>query len=196
MNLLLQEIRFFVLISQKNSYFCDKYFSKPKLNSVQMGFRFNSRGFLMPYQKINSSIEEIQDVFVEQQPYSETRRLIFDNYLAYLVDFKRYITPNFTHWLDGSFTSLKPNPNDLDFVSFIDYRIYEAKEDEIFRIVEKYGYLKLDNYISQVFPESHLRHSETLHYMDYWKDLFSSSRRDADTNLQAPRGFIEIIFKS
>jgi hypothetical protein len=91
-----------------------------------MGFSFNSRGFLMPYQKINSTLKEI--------------------------------------------------------------------EEAIFRIVEKYGYLKLDNYISQIFPTNHPRYAETLNYMDYWKDLFSSSRRDRETNLQAPRGFIEIIF--
>jgi hypothetical protein len=161
-----------------------------------MGFTFNSRGFLMPYQKINSTVQEIEDVFVEQQPNSETRRFIFDNYQSYLFDFQQFITPNFTHWLDGSFTSKKLNPNDLDFVAFIDHRIYEQKEEAIFTLVEKYGYLKLDNYISQVFPPNHPRYLETLNYMDYWKDLFSSSRRDPETNLQAPRGFIEIIFKS
>jgi hypothetical protein len=161
-----------------------------------MGFSFNSRGFLMPYQKINSTVKEIEEVFVEQQPNSETRRFIFDNYLLYLSDFKRFITPNFTHWLDGSFTSMKLNPNDLDFVSFIDYRIYEQKEEDIFRLVEKYGYLKLDNYISKIYPEKHPKYAETRHYMEYWKDLFSSSRRDPETNLQAPRGFIEIIFTS
>jgi hypothetical protein len=171
-------------------------FLKPKLKNVHMGFRFNARGFLMPYQKINSSVEEMAEVFVEQQPNSETRRIIFDNYRLYLSDFQRLITPNFTHWLDGSFTSMKLNPNDLDFVAFNDYRIYEQKEDEIFRLVEKYGYTKLDNYISQTYPLGHPKYDEMLHYMDYWKDLFSSSRRDPETNLQAHRGFIEIIFKS
>ena len=101
---------------------------------------------------------------------------------------------HFIYWLDGSFTSKKENPNDLDFVSFIDYRIYEQKEEQIFRIVEKYGYLKLDNYISQIFPLQHLRHEETNHYQQYWTDLFSSSRRDPKTNSQSPRGFIKIIF--
>ncbi len=148
----------------------------------------------MPYQRIVSSVEEIAKVFVEPFPHSETRQVIFENYLGYLDEFQRLITPQFTHWLDGSFMSQKLNPNDLDFVTFIDYTIYEQKEEQIFRIVEKYGYLKLDNYVSQIFPSNHLRYNETNHFKIYWTDLFSSSRRDPETNLQEPRGFIEIIF--
>ncbi len=160
-----------------------------------MGFRFNARGFIMPYQRIVSSVEEIEEVFVTPFPHSETRQVIFDNYLNYIDEFQSLITPQFTHWLDGSFMSKKLNPNDLDFVAFIDYRIYQQKEEQIFRIVEKYGYLKLDNYVSQLFPSNHSRHSETNRYKEYWTDLFSSSRRDPETNLQEPRGFIEIIFE-
>ena len=120
-----------------------------------MSLSFNSRGFIKPYTKIESSVFEIEEVFVGPFPHSETRQLIFDNYLNYLDEFQRLITFNFTHWLDGSFMSKKIDPNDLDFVAFIDYRIYEQKEEQIFRIVEKYGYLKLDNFVSQIFPINH-----------------------------------------
>ncbi len=160
-----------------------------------MRFRFNARGFIMPYKIIESSVEEIEEVFIKPFPDSETRQMIFDNYLSYLDEFQTLITPNFMHWLDGSFMSKKENPNDLDFVSFIDYRIYEQKEEEIFRIVEKYGYLKLDNYVSQIFPVNHPRYNETNHYKQYWTDLFSSSRRDPETNMTIPRGFLEIKFQ-
>ena len=159
-----------------------------------MSLSFNSRGFIKPYTKIESSVFEIEEVFVGPFPHSETRQLIFDNYLNYLDEFQRLITFNFTHWLDGSFMSKKIDPNDLDFVAFIDYRIYEQKEEQIFRIVEKYGYLKLDNFVSQIFPINHPRHAEMEHFQQYWTDLFSSSRRDPETNIQLPRGFIEIIF--
>lgn len=159
-----------------------------------MSFSFNSRGFIKPYRIIESSVAEIEEIFVKPFPDSETRQLIFENYLDYLDDFQRLITRNFTHWLDGSFMSKKLNPNDIDFVSFIDYRVYEQKEEQIFRIVEKYGYMKLDNYISQIFPINHPRHAETEHFKGYWTELFSSSRRDPKTNIQSPRGFIEIIF--
>ena len=160
-----------------------------------MKFKFNARGFIMPYQRIISSVAEINEVFVQPFTESETRKVIFDKYLNYIDEFQRQITPDFTHWLDGSFMSKKRDPNDLDFVAFIDYRIYEQKEAQIFRIVEKYGYLKLDNYVSQLFPTHHPRHAETNHYKGYWTDLFSSSRRDPETNMQEPRGFIEIIFE-
>ena len=159
-----------------------------------MSFSFNSRGFIMPYKKIESSVAEIEEVFVKPFPQSETRQLIFENYLDYLDEFQRLVTPDFTNWLDGSFMSKKLNPNDLDFVAFIDYRVYERKEEQIFRIVEKYGYLKLDNYVSQIFPISHPRHAETEQFKRYWTELFGSSRRDPETNVQLPQGFIEIVF--
>ena len=41
-----------------------------------MRFRFNSRGFIMPYQRIVSSVEEIEEVFVRPFPHSETRQVI------------------------------------------------------------------------------------------------------------------------
>jgi hypothetical protein len=159
-----------------------------------MGFRFNARGFIMPYQKITCSVYEIEEIFVKPYPHSKTRNIIFEHYLNYLNDFQSIITPYFTQWLDGSFVSKKVNPNDFDFVTFIDYQIYKLKEEQIFKIVEKYGYLKLDNYVAPVFPTGHLRYNETINYMSYWTDLFSLSRRDPISNLQEPRGFIEIIF--
>ena len=83
---------------------------------------------ILPYQRIVSSVQEIEEVFVTPFLHSETRQVIFDNYLNYIDEFQRLVTPPFTHWLDGSFMSKKLNPNDLDFVPFIDYRIYQQKK--------------------------------------------------------------------
>jgi hypothetical protein len=47
-----------------------------------MGFRFNSRGFIMPYQRVNSSVDEIRKIFVEPFSHSNTRHEIFENYLS------------------------------------------------------------------------------------------------------------------
>ncbi len=99
-----------------------------------MRFRFNTRGFILPYQRIVSSVEEIEEVFVTPFPDSETRQVIFDHYLNYIDEFQRLVTPQFTHWLDGSFMSQKLNPNDLDFVAFIDYRIYQQKRNRFLEL--------------------------------------------------------------
>ena len=56
------------------------------------------------------------------------------------------------------------------------------------------GYLKLDNYVSQIFPSHHPQHAETEQFKQYWTELFGSSRRDPETNIQLPQGFIEIVF--
>jgi hypothetical protein len=100
---------------------------------------FDERGNLV--ESIELSIETFREIFVDKWlDKTSTRRAIFQNFETYISDFKNLITPNFTMWVDGSFVNAKKdNPNDIDFVSFIDYRVYEAKKALIDKQFSKYG---------------------------------------------------------
>ncbi len=160
-----------------------------------MSLFLDSLGHLYPYEKITSSVAETSDLFVAPYPNSTTRKVIFDVYLAYIREFRRTITTEFTHWLDGSFMSPKLNPKDLDCVVFLDYRIFEQKEDAIFNALWKYRDMELDAFISPIYPIGHSLRANTEEKLDYWTRLFSSSRPDPITKMEVPKGFIEIIFK-
>jgi hypothetical protein len=159
-----------------------------------MRLSFNSRGSLKPYQKIQSTLEQIEEIFVEQMPDSTTRNVIFDNYLDYISEFNELITPNFTHWLDGSFITKKLNPNDLDFVALVNYIDYNHNEQKIKQIIEKYRHLKLDNYVIRFYPEGHPKHEKTIPLLNDWTHLFTHSRPSETSNICAPKGFIEINY--
>jgi hypothetical protein len=161
-----------------------------------MGLSFNARGSLKPYQKIVSSIDEVAEIFVTQMPESDTRALIFNNYLDYVAEFRALVSHNFIHWLDGSFISKKLNPNDLDFVALVNYIDYNHKESEIKEIIEKYRQLKLDNYVVRYYPLGHPKHDKTLPALRDWTHLFTHSRPNDANGICPPKGFVEVNYSS
>jgi hypothetical protein len=80
--------------------------------------QFNQNGNLTPYEAIESTTDELRQEFVLTMPDSESRLRLFETYLEHLNDFKRQITPDFFHLVNGSFVTKKLNPNDLDLVVF------------------------------------------------------------------------------
>ena len=61
----------------------------------------------------------------------DDRRRLFDEYLNYIIFLKQFELGNFFQWIDGSFVSTKSKPNDIDIVTFIDFKIHEKYFKEI-----------------------------------------------------------------
>nr|WP_054864585.1 hypothetical protein [Methanosarcina barkeri] len=68
---------------------------------------------------IESDIKEFQDKFVNAFQSSSTRVKIFKGYLNYCKHLVSFNVP-IIQWFDGSFTSQKNDPNDIDFVTHFD----------------------------------------------------------------------------
>jgi hypothetical protein len=119
---------------------------------------FDQNGFLTPCEKTETSLEVFQQTFVNPFPQESTRHELFVGYLHFLKDFKEQVSPHFTQWIGGSFVTQQASPNDVDFVTLIDFETYEAKErliDTHFRAKaaeEKYG---VDAFTLRVYPENH-----------------------------------------
>ena len=90
--------------------------------------QFDKNGYIVPYETHQTTLDEFQQVFVDAFPESETRQRLFDNYLGWIFDFQRDIFPYFTQWINGSFVTQKLNPNDIDFVTFLEGGIFESME--------------------------------------------------------------------
>jgi hypothetical protein len=157
---------------------------------------FTPEGFLTPFEKINVDLATFERTFVTDFPNSKTRKTLFDNYLRYIDNFSKEITPNFTQWIDGSFVSQKENPNDIDLVTFIEVAIHDEKEhliDEKYISSVTYE-LGLDAYILKIFAESNPRYKDfTLLHLNKWQQRFSFSKK-GQNELIFPKGFIEINF--
>lgn len=60
------------------------------------------------------------------------RRQLYDEWLAYTNRLQALLrVKSLVQWVDGSFVTDKPNPGDLDVVTFLPYTAYEPAEDAL-----------------------------------------------------------------
>jgi hypothetical protein len=103
-------------------------------------------------------------------------------------------------WIDGSFVETKKHrPNDIDFVSFIYYKLYENLLQLIVTRFEKDGAKKfygklLDAYVVPVYPDNHSQIFITKEEELYWLHLFNKTRYNKEGK-RYMKGFIKIIFE-
>lgn len=160
---------------------------------------FDERGHLIESYELNWT--QFQELFVDKwQRDRSTRTNIFDVFEKYVADFKTMITPDFDMWINGSFVTQKDNPQDIDFVSFIDYNVYSKKVKLIDNQFGKYGVKKiygvlLDGYISPIYPQKHEEAFTTRADELYWLNQFSSTKPDRH-HKKYSKGFIKIKFNS
>ena len=117
---------------------------------------FDQRGNLLPYELIQTTLAEIETVFVNALPRSTTRRLIYDAFVNYLTNLQREIKVPIEVWANGSFTTLKPNPDDIDFVIFVDSQVAREHIDIIglFRVKRSLAGSLTDGYfVESVSPD-------------------------------------------
>jgi|CXWL01.1.fsa_nt_gi hypothetical protein len=165
-------------------------------SGIELGF--DLRGNLKPDIKVELTFEEFQVAFLTPFKHVETsRRRIFEDYLNFLEDFKTLVTADFSQWVNGSFISKKQNPNDIDFVTLIDFNVYEAKEELIESQFRRQGakliYPTVDAYVVKYFPELHERHWVTDFDLVYWLDSFGKTQKNR-AGQRFPKGFVEINF--
>lgn len=98
-----------------------------------MALTFNNHGFIIPSRVLTSSIEEFRIEFVDNFPNSRTRQEIFNSFQNYIRDFALEISSTFSILINGSFVTKKQNPNDIDFVLFLDQELFDTSIDLIER---------------------------------------------------------------
>jgi len=159
--------------------------------------QFDENGHLFPYEAQETTLDEFQAIFVDAFPKSETRKRLFDNYLDWIFDFQRDVYAYFTQWLDGSFVTQKMNPNDLDFVTFLDGRVFEIKEKrkELDRFWSFSNEDKgLDAYLlAEVEPE-HPDFADYAHFKNVWAKRYSNGDK-GDHLHKIQKGFIQLVFE-
>ena len=155
---------------------------------------FNHSGLLVPDNKINSTIQELENEFVLKLPTTK-RKEIFDAYIKYNEDFKKVCNLDELHqWVNGSYVTKKNNPGDIDLVTFIDYDIIQklgSKLDD-FKYPNSEIIYGVDAYIVEVYPETHKDRFRYISDKAYWMDRFTKTRRFRGNRLS--KGFLEIKF--
>lgn len=152
---------------------------------------FDENGNL-PQGLIESNLNEFKNRFVNDFNGSTTRNEIFNGYIRFC---NKFISNNIAskQWINGSFTTEKTNPNDLDFVTHLDgVKIDELDVGqqntllEIFDNKKAKSECKCDVYFIIQYPEDlsdlfkHYKNRE-----EYWLKQFGHDRNEY------PKGIVE-----
>jgi hypothetical protein len=154
---------------------------------------FDENGNL-PSGVLNSSIQDFEIHFIVNFKDSSTRPEIFKGYLKY-CDKLLPLNIAFKQWINGSFTTSKINPNDIDFVTYID----ALKLDENLEIQKKISEIcnpeetkkefLCDVYFIPVFPQEIPElYRYTIDRVNYWRKWFGYDRNNNS------KGIIELEF--
>ena len=156
---------------------------------------FDENGYLLPYEGIEISMETLERIFVNEIPGSKTRKRLFNNYLDYTIQFQQKVFPYFEQWVNGSFVTHKPNPRDIDIVTFLDFEVFKLRESHLDQFLsftlEGKG---IDAYIVPVYPVGHSLHGLGERLKAQWLNRFSFAKADNEDRI-LPKGFVKIKFE-
>ena len=140
---------------------------------------FDSHGNPAPYSFVNLSVEECETLFVHNFPTSKTRVPNWSGYIEFTTQLKKIALHPLTQWIDGSFTTNKLNPGDIDLVSIINPIDFHPNIKE-FDMNRSDGYPKkaynIDGYIIIDLPASHQYYDRIKAQKEYWAEFLSSDR--------------------
>jgi hypothetical protein len=152
--------------------------------------QFDNNGFLMPKEIIISNLDELKNTFV----FNKHRATIFDTYLDFLSDLEKLELGSFSHWVDGSFVTKKPFPNDIDLVIFVDFKIHKFKHSRLLYLKERYKYYGIDAYFESYYPPNHPFYPKYLYQNDYWFKVYSYTKPFGQQQLIRRKGIVQIDF--
>lgn len=154
--------------------------------------RFDKYGNPSPIGIINISMNDFEEIFVHDFRDSQTRTKIFSGYENFIYDFQIKLTEKFSHWINGSYTTNKKDPNDIDIVTIVNANENFSTTGELFKTFLTIGGSKekylVDAYFIPVYSEEDPRYIITKQYFDYWSNFFGHDRRNR------PKGLIQINF--
>lgn len=153
---------------------------------------FNANGYLDPGLH-RMTLPDVELNFVAAFPHSTTRPTILLGYKAHLSELQSLV-PGFEQLIDGSFTSNKADPGDIDLVVFVDGdqidRLSSDQQAKFLDLVSnkltKSRYL-CDAYFCPTYPATHPKFDASRLQRKYWIGEFGYDRSDI------PKGIVHIV---
>jgi hypothetical protein len=173
------------------------------MQNNQSSLVFDERGYLQPISPIVVELhgEPLQALaeWSQKQPFmNEHRQEIWRQFLLYnkhLIDIiGDFAEKGIEQWLNGSFTTLKKQPNDLDLVTFIRKDIAILHGNEIQVLKEKMEIILIDDYIVETVEKSEKGYIIYQSDRAYWYDLFTKTKRNLRTDRQYHKGFLHFKY--
>jgi hypothetical protein len=153
--------------------------------------QFDDNGYLVPYGAIPSNLNEI----VQEFCFTEQRAVLYQKFVDFMAELQKLLSAGFEIWVNGSFTSKKNVPNDIDIAIFLDSELYTKLESILLPFTE-FSYHqknKIDCYFVRVYLKEHKDYFRYEHDRKWWFNDFSQVR-NKKTNKLSPKGFLQLNF--
>ena len=148
---------------------------------------------LLPPGRHTASVAEVKAAFVDPFGGSASRMAIFTGWRMHRESLQN-VVPGMYQWIDGSFVTSKPDPGDIDVVTFIDGVQYDAMPDWRRALGQSlmlgHGnqqFWNVDSFAVPVVPATHPTHAAYAQAEQYWDDLWSKVR-----GATRQKGYLEV----
>ena len=152
---------------------------------------------LLPIGRHAASPDEIEQRFVDAFPMSIKRGPLYADWRRRRQEIAALAAIEM-EWLNGSYTTAKPNPNDIDAVTFVHVDEWERlsfadrqKLAELAMLNSK-ALFGCDGYLVIVFPRNHPFENVYLRDLGYWERQWSFTRPEPTTGLETEKGFVDV----
>jgi hypothetical protein len=145
--------------------------------------KFDNYGYLTPYEPIPSTLEEIE----RHLTYNIRRQSLFKALIKFVDDLKKMDVGSFTLWVNGSFTTTKKYPKDIDLVAFLPFDKIKLNKKDIQELAKNY-YPFIEVFYEPIYPIGHQLEINNIENQTYWKGVFGFDRKGFD------KGIIELNF--
>jgi hypothetical protein len=152
--------------------------------------QFDATGFLIPAEPIVSNLIDFKSNFV----FNERRERLFSKYLDFSEDLKKMGISSYFQWIDGSFATLKPFPNDMDIVNFVDFNSHKMKLSQLYELGNRFKSQGIDAYFEPFYPKNHFLEDTNNWQFDYWKEVYNATRPIGRQGKIFSKGFIQLNF--
>lgn len=144
-----------------------------------------------PYTLQFGEIGVVSDLFC----FNKRRASLWESYVNYTTELRQLVKFGFTQWIDGSFVTFKPIPQDIDIVTFVQttpdkYAMFFAKHANLIL-----RYPPIDSYM--VFLDEGGVPIQETQIGKEWNFLFSRRRLARNERINSGtlkwKGFVEIL---
>jgi hypothetical protein len=139
------------------------------------------------------TLEDVRERLVDAFPTSQSRPVILAGYLRLRSEMQTLATADAQHWIDGSFSTAKPEPGDLDLLTVIDKdhvdSLEPAQQQALAELVagpNTKATHHCDSYFLPSVPESHPMFATLRAQRKYWMGEFGFDREDR------PKGIVRV----
>lgn len=155
--------------------------------------QFDNRGNITPYNVVETDLIEFEQTFA----FNEHRINLFKEYQLFLESIQKLNIQTFYQWLNGSFTTMKPNPNDIDIVTFVPFQDFEKNELFFEKLYTNRKSTKIDCFFVKQYPLNHPNYnyfkSDELTFLH---DFTKTIKKQGRSEIKISKGLVKIEFNN